>query len=411
MPTHMHFPKTTNTDFDRPLNTSFEDSIHMPQNNNNRNRRRAGNPQPPATAPPARNIGTATVQRTPQSQTRSGGAYSAPACDEASSTFRSTKPSFVMADAEARVVLPISQNDTRKSSNPWTEGFEQEVRSRIRRGDSRPIAEGHQGSVRKPEPSTEKVPYSKIHEQKITPQAPAETPETGFLFTSHLGNSPSSPMRLVDKSKSDAYPTSPILNHVRKLREDDQDRVFAQLGEDLGCMVFRSDEPAKEERENVKKTSSPRFIPRMDLSSGSDWSKPLHAIAKSPKPVVPEMEAVQSKRPGVSTPAKAPPIVNRGPHQKSKINQLAEATAKIDVFQNIIVKPPVTLSSAQDVVVPTRRALNIAKNPKKSTEEATKSTDLIASFDSDDFEMVDMPEIGESEQNGVPKKWFGGLRR
>jgi hypothetical protein len=317
-----------------------------------------------------------------------------------------------MVDTKPRVILQISQNETQKYSNQWTEeGFEQEVRNRIRRGDFRPIAEGHQGSVRKPEASAEKVPYSKIHERKATPQSPAETPETGFLFTSHLGNSPSSPMRLVDKSKSDAYPTSPILDQVHKLRQDEQDRVFDQLGEDSGCMVNRSDEPVKEEKENVKKTESLRFIPRMDLSSGSDWSKPLHAIAKSPNPVVPEMEAVQSKRPGVSTPAKAPPIVNRGPHQKSKLNQLAEATAEIDVFQNIIVKPPVTLSSAQDVVVPERRALNIAKTPKKSTGEGpTKSTDLNASFDSDDFEMVDMPEIGESGQNGAPKKWFGGLR-
>jgi len=405
----MHFLITIPTDFDRPLNTSLEDSIHMPQNHNNRNRRRAGNSQAPATAPLARNICTATIQRGSHVQTPSDQGYSTPAREEERSTFGRMKPTFVMADAEPRVVLPISQNEKQKYKNPWIEGYEQEVRGRIRRGDFRPVAEGYQGSNKKPDASAEKVPYSKIHEQKSTPQTPTET---GFSFTSQVGASPSSPMRLVDKSSSGASTTSPTLRRVHNLRSVEQDRVFAQLGQDLGSMVNRSDEPAKGKATNVEKTNSPVFIPRMDLSSGSDWAKPLHAIAKSPRPAAPEMEAALSKRAGVGNPAKAQPVGSRGPHQKSQIENLAEAMAEIDVFQNVTAKPPMTSSSEQEVVVPKRRALNIAKTPETSVEEeATKSTDSIASIDSDDFEKVDMPEIGESEQNGASKKWFGRFRR
>jgi hypothetical protein len=218
-------------------------------------------------------------------------------------------------------------------------------------------------------------------------------------------------MRLVDKSNSGASTTSPTLRRVHKLRSVEQDRVFAQLGQDLGSMVNRLDEPAKGKAKNVEKTNSPVFIPRMDLSSGSDWAKPLYTIAKSPKPAAPEMGAVPSKRAGVGTPAKAQPVVSRGPHQKSQIEKLAEAMAEIDVFQNITAKPPVKRPSEQEVVVPKRRALNIAKTPETSVdEEANNSTDSIASIDSDDFEKVDMPEVGESEQNGAPKKWFGRFR-
>jgi hypothetical protein len=37
----MYIFKTTLSDLERPLNTSFEDNIHMPQNHNNRDRRQA----------------------------------------------------------------------------------------------------------------------------------------------------------------------------------------------------------------------------------------------------------------------------------------------------------------------------------------------------------------------------------
>lgn len=404
----MRFLITTPTDFDRPLNISLEDSIHMPQNHNNRNRCRAGNSQALATTPPARNIGTETIQRGSQIQTSSHQGYSTPACDEEPSTFGRTKPIFVMANAEPRVVLPISQTEKRKHSNPWTEGYEQEVRSRIRRGDFRPVAEGQQDLDKKPEPSAEKVPYSKIHEQK---SAPRTQTQTEFSYASEAEAPPSSPIRLVNRSSSGASTASPTLRHVRKLRSDEQDRVFAQLGEDLGTLVSRPDGPVKGKKRSIEQTNSSLFIPRLNLS-GSDWSKPLHAIANLPKPAMPEMEAVQSKRPGVSTPAKAQPVVSRGPHQKSQIEKLAEAMAEIDVFQNIAAKPPTAYSSEHQVVVPKRLALNIALTTEKSVEEeANKSTDSIASFHSDDFEKVDMPEVGESEQNGAPKKWFGGFRR
>jgi hypothetical protein len=41
----MHTFKATAEDFYRPINASFEDSIHMPQNYNNRDRRRSSRPQ------------------------------------------------------------------------------------------------------------------------------------------------------------------------------------------------------------------------------------------------------------------------------------------------------------------------------------------------------------------------------
>jgi hypothetical protein len=73
----MHFFLTPSLAPDLPLNTTFEDSIHMPQNHSNRNRRKGGGnqnarsnvpadtnevPYGPHATPAARNIGTGTVQ-------------------------------------------------------------------------------------------------------------------------------------------------------------------------------------------------------------------------------------------------------------------------------------------------------------------------------------------------------------
>jgi hypothetical protein len=417
----MYFFNPTASGFDRPQNTSLEDSIYMPQNHNNRNRRRAGNKEPPnmngnsAATPPARNIGTAAFQR-PATQSRQ--IYPLRSWDNADakapgSMGRNTS-TFAFDEsvmAERRVVSPGKQNEPRRTSG-------------ARPQPANKSSDNHTGL---------KVLYSKIHEQH---SKTAAKPDVGFDFTSHLPGicqtPPSSPMRLVNmparRPDLENHTDSPTLEHVRKLRADEQGRALAQLGKGLGRMVSMQPNHSRTAAPG-KKGKSLDFIPELELS-GSERSKPLHAITDTSKSAASEVEEVPEKRLGGSLPAVPHRIVSREVNQRNDIERLARVLAETDVFQNITSKPPTTPSSKNKVAVPRQFKLETTKTTKTNKklddvpanvesnqgeakelvqEEAKKSKQSVASFDSDEFKKVEIPAVDESEHNGVSRKWYKGF--
>lgn len=457
----MYTLKTTLSDFERPINTSLEDSIYMPQN---RNRRRGGagsgglsplnnppaddgsqTPHGPHATPATRNIGTATVQHPTQFrqvfpvQNDSTGAN----IRVSSSPMRNRPtPSFdkrVTGEPGVRFSFGPRTPDagTRPARGPQADSSFQVVAETSQIAANSSTA-GKDADKKPKQAAPGKIPYSRIHEQQSV--SPAPSIETALHSAQPKC---SSPLRLFNmgprRPDFDTYPLSPTLEHVRKLRVDEQNRTFAQMGSNFAAMartrsadVTVDEVPAKQNIEKHDGCKAERLVPEIAVSD-REWSKPLHAIARPPPRNRPEADGPQKKESDVRyqlflPSSTIPPsfIV-----EKKDMEKLSKAMAEVDVSQKLTSAPQAGGASGHKVAV-SKPHNSVATKPAKRDEmvvdakkdtglqhtsafvvedDANRSTDSMASFASEEFEKVDTPNVDESEHNGAMRNWYKGFRR
>jgi hypothetical protein len=303
--------------------------------------------------------------------------------------------------------------------------------------------------------SLRKVPYSKAHlqqsKQPIPKMEPESAPNAGVSRRRDGAGTPAqfaslmpplSPLGLsrMPRRWPDlyTYPPSPTLEQVRQLRVDEQDQVFAQIGRDFSHMVnTRSDRaaadkaPAHKQKEEATKHNSSK-LPTIKVPS-TEWSKPLHAIVKPPHSALSERRAMRPETRSRPNPQRAEPAFKL-PDEQKDMEKLNEAMHEINLFQKIASTPlPSRSMRFQDerIAVPKPLPVNATKpvrtnertvdaqantakqapKPAVVEEESNRSEELIASFASEDFEEIDVPDIEESEHNGKEWKWYKGFRR
>lgn len=374
----MYTFKTIIDDFERPLKTTLEDSIHMPQNHNNRNRRRprkyaehkhgnnagvvqAGNgAQATGVVPPEQRRVAPTMTSTGEGDASGSGS----GCPEVTYSyvpeegFRRNRPTATM-DARVR-------------------GEERGEQGKF------PDAEHHETWQH---PSGEKSMYT-------TPQHSPTRVMFGKL-----------PRRPDYKTRV----SSPILDEVLMLRAEVQDKILEDIGDDNEDVAQdkRKAERQKGSRveevrevEEPTRPKTPALIPDMGVSD-ENWAQPLYELASSE----------QSSK--------------RASREVDPIDALSDAMEELRVFQEIgsssrgdtakIMTTPVVdlgLSPGSSGVegAKAQEKEAVSSIPSVSSKESFKSLSL-KSVSSDDFEKVHKPMAAESEENGGRRKWYKGFRR
>jgi hypothetical protein len=370
----MYIFKTTLSDLERPLNTSFEDSIHMPQHHNNRNRRQTQNSR----------INLEASSGTPAPET----------WDDAIHLYGWDVPRSVRRgrNRPMSTLHEIVEREPPRRDIDWIvpgeeETHERDMRRRARQEEglfTRFDSHGHQiepalsaVQIRRPGP---------VHQVPVAARRGFRSHAFNILQDTH----------------------SPILKSVRKMQDDKQD-PFTGAGKRRGSAkdkyarvdeVTDDEENAKLEickavqiKSDVAKISpppTPDSIPDMEAElSDSDWAKPLYATA-NPRPCALSEEEVFKE-----------------------CDAIAERMGEMWVSQKLKHSPPES---------PGHEAAKPDENAEAVHSETTKLSGSISSNSSeedlsvycsseDDFEMVEVPTNSESEHNGARRKWYKGFLR
>tara|TARA_R110002003_G_scaffold141_32_gene13130 strand:- start:11823 stop:13316 length:1494 start_codon:yes stop_codon:yes gene_type:complete len=403
----------TSQDFERPLNTTLEDSIHMPQNYNNRNRRRqpqgAGSrPQRPNAPIEQPAIPTSPSHDASTTARLNTDTAPVPMWDNASGAIhdipRPSRAELVSASYdEPQVPIPrglfepsgFNATPRRDSMarRPPPLVSEREIRARIRRADFRPITEAMQsprpvqGGVSAGEKSGDgparsaladkdanrtlgkagagRTLYSKIHEKKSTWDG-LGAGDKGAHGLAVVVDEPL-PLKVFRKRPALASQgSSSTLDHVRQLRAAEQEKKIAVLCKDLSAVriedsgvkddVPASDKGSSKMASTMQKT--PDLLPDLKLSD-SDWAKPLHAMATA---TLSETGLKVAPRSQTATTQSA----NDGVDQA--IESLAMAMGDISYFQNIVSSPPTHRTYERKSAIPAPlevSAIKVADNAQK----------------------------------------------
>ena len=388
----MHFLKTTLEDFQRPLNTTLEDSIHMPQNHNNRNNRRrqagsgAKNLHTPHVLPPLTLDASGYIlSRT--TQTPSPCNAPVPFSDDANSAIhevpRQQRVSTAYNESHEPVLRGLNEqsgSNTRRTGDPGRPPLLQpdgmEIRNRIRRGDFRSFVDAFSRAPVQDQVGTAlaskevskyvgeiapgKVLYSKIHEQQDKFPNPSGAPKTeGANDARSLSEEPS-PLKVFKKSpRTDTQPWSPMVDRVMKLRAEQQEKKLAEFSKDLassksseppsdadGIRVFvstDSNSQRKEKKASVQKQNpsadSPEFIPDMELSD-SDWATPFYVIANQSARIERPEQGSRNHELDPRRRSMVASIHSAADSDNDEIDLLTEAMADMRVFQQLASSPP-----------------------------------------------------------------------
>jgi hypothetical protein len=200
-------------------------------------------------------------------------------------------------------------------------------------------------------------------------------------------------------------PHSPILEHVRRLQADEQDKRFAKVGKKSDISVnkralMRDEKESMTLTERSKETKDDvESIPDMELElSDSDWAKPLHAITEPPPCVL-----------------QVGNIAHHTPPESKEFDALAKAVDEMWVFQNIISSPPERVAhlKSKGLRLPTKRdADSVVKNHSKVKDIDEETNDCMdLDLEEDDFERLETATKNESEHNGARRRWYKGYRR
>ncbi|KAH7411588.1 hypothetical protein DE146DRAFT_640803 [Phaeosphaeria sp. MPI-PUGE-AT-0046c] len=392
-PAYMYIFKATLKDFERPLNTTFEDSIHMPQNHINRNRRRSSRRYPKNDSTDDVGVVQATsvvppepkhVGLTPMWDDANGAIF----CVPGSSGRNRPTPTL-----DAKIC-----GDKKECLDPT------------------------------------RVPYSKIHQAR----QPAALTGGGHDGIDLNPAKASSPVMILKKlaSRPDyrSQYSSPTFDHILKLREDVQGETLSGMGNDTSDAAQNKsrakmhDEPQAEAEAKNKGWKTPDVIPEMEISN-SAWAQPLYQIAIPKKYSSSKAEHIPD-----ATPV---PRSKRVLRVVDPIDTLSNAMEELGVFQKLGSSLPNAGSPKADTGTPPA-SVDIRNQPGVGKEadswrgqrdaepmdmngknletciRSVSSKETLKSFStssSDDFEEVDMPRGAESENNGERRKWYEGFRR
>jgi hypothetical protein len=371
----MYIFKTTLSNLERPLNTSFEDSIHMPQNHNNRNRRQAQNSR----------INLEASSETPAPET----------WDDAIHLYGWDVPRSVRRgrNRPTSTLDEIVEREPPRRDIDWIvlgeeETNERDMRRRARQEEAlftRFDSHGHQiepalsaAQIRRPGP---------VHQVPVAARRGVRSHAFNILQDTH----------------------SPILKSVRKMQDDKQD-PFTGAGERKGAVKDRhtpvddvtdDEENAKtqickavEVKSHVTKPSpppTPDSIPDVEAElSDSDWAKPLRAILNTPPCVFTEEEVAK------------------------EYDAIAERMGEIRMSQKLKHSPPEC--SGHEAAKPDRKVGGVHTEARNSSgsilsESPVEEDSSVCSSSEDDFEILEVPANNESENNGRMRKWYKGFRR
>jgi hypothetical protein len=369
--------KATAEDFVRPINTSIEDSIHMPQNHNNRNRRKKGRAQHVATSQ------TVTLG----AEAKDTGPQHTPLWDDASGTIYEIpsspgwhRPTTTLDER----VIEISANEEALKTEKEKDAQQLPTLKQRRRGmkasplQSSGRESAHLGAKDAKRHATQgaqnAVPYSKIQAYTSIGYGTKDgKPASNDSNVSAQQQPFIIPQRRPDYN---TQPSSPTLEHVQKLRRSERKRTANEAGKDLDAT------------KSAKSSNEPQVM--------------VEAVDASPRPF----------------------------HHGSLTKELAEAMQDSHVFQKITPSPYGTFSSELDSTnrlrlppdeetakesrdrKPGRRSIRMlqAETGETIQGEASKSNESLESFE-EDFEKIEMPTSMESEHNGPRRKWYKGYLR
>lgn len=423
----MYTFKSIIEDFERPLNTSLEDSIHMPQNHDNRPKRRsrryaehrhannAGLVQTTGAVPPA------PEQRhvAPPTLTNTGAVFPEPTYGHVPSEgYTRTKPA---ASLDERSFEAHSKNNN---------GGEQNMPSHMRQATS-PLKMMFGKGPSRPHYTT-RTSSGPIFDEVLRLRADVRERVIGDVDD---GTKRDAQGKDTGKSKKQDEPRAEVAEEPVRSRTPDSIPDM-EMSEEIDNEVFRlqneiatdvsnditrdakgkgkatwQDEPRAEVKEEPARSEIPEFIPDMEIS-GENWAEPLYELAAT------EHGTEQQSR-------------EAGP-----IHALSNAMNELSVFQGIgspsrgdkveteiaqFVNParvPKSRAGAKADNLPSWGNGVHAKTQEKEVDKtdpsisASKhSSDSVKSFLSDDFEKVEKPTEEESEENGGKRKWYRGFRR
>jgi hypothetical protein len=372
----MQFYEAIFEDFKRPLNTNFEDSIHMPQNHYIRNNRR----------------GAASGNRAAHVISGSPTAHSiVPMWDDANGAVHD-----VSSSAKHWSRPTISLDEQTEAGVPWGSiwskqphpGPMSDISTNI---EAISLSHTAQEALNRFPSAPTRTLYSKIHEQRAhCPKSPIK-PKDASLNSVLSARDMRAPREELSSFKvfkgpgAVASPSSATLDRVRKMRADEQGRH----------------------------TIVPETIPS---TSGS--VKPLHAPAKSLPDILPDARAVRTPRANSQRVSAAPP--SSAESLTKEVDSLAEVVADMRISQSLVSSPSEgrayernsALTFDDDRIEITREddTTEAMCVPKILQEDGNKSTESVASS-CDEFERVLMPTSSETEHNGAMRKWYMKFRR
>jgi hypothetical protein len=366
----MQFYEAIFEDFKRPLNTNFEDSIHMPQNHDIRNNRR----------------GAASGNRAAHVMSGSPTAHSiVPMWDDANGAIHDVSSSAKHWSRPTISLDEMIEADVSKQTHP---GPMSDTSTNF---EAISLSHTAQEALDRFLSAPTRTLYSKIHEQRAhCPKSPTKPKDASLnsVLSARDMRAPgeaSSSFKVFKGPGAVASPSSATLDRVRKMRADEQGR----------------------------QTIVPETIPS---TSGS--VKPLHAPAKSLPAILPYTRAVRTPRTNSQRVSAAPP--SSAESLAKEVDSLAEAMADMHNFHTLQSSPSEgglyerdsALTLNEDCIESTREdRLTEAKCVTKILqEEGNKSTESVASSH-DEFERVLMLTSSETEHNGAMRKWYMRFRR
>jgi hypothetical protein len=472
--------RPTDSEPETPLNTTFEDSIHMPQNHKH-NRQPKGPNLPPhhvaghnlqSSAPPIPPIVPNRPERsrdhlsTPMWDDASGAIYNLPSRPRLPDQVCSSQNQRSTIEFEESIApIPRGLNET-SGYNPNPRRIDGARRPPPLIRDWRPIRDepterssratratgqvpanrqalGKKDENKKlgqatPLPAQAKVPYSKIRERSaqlpVSPrydskvQAPFKTPPTqpeAMCPASDLADD-ASPLTVFKKrSSTDARPSSPTLERVRKMRCEEQEKVKRPSRVVFEKKDIQSLSGAASKRQMKGESAElQELIPEIELSI-SDWSTPLYGLSKAPNKEEPvSLDAAKQARFAEDSAVA----------QDNEVLSLSEALTDLQVFQQVFSSPPAERGLVRKSVVPEPLVAKAVESPKVANfetlvampkhvarshqndgkpmqvdDECGRVSKVSAS--EEEFERVATPDSGEVDQNGVRRKWYKGFRR
>jgi hypothetical protein len=368
----MYMFKATVEDFVRPINTSPEDSIHMPQNHNNRNRRKKERALHVATSQTA-NLSAeardASPQYTPLWDDASGAIHEIPSSpgwhrptnklgERANATNATEEVLKTEKENDAQQLPTLIQHRRGIKVSPLqipgrisTHLGAKTAKQQVMRATQIPVPYSKTQAYTSIGSGTKDGKPAPLHSNVSAQQQP-------FII----------PQRRPDYNTE---PSSPTLSRIQNLRRSERKRTANEAGKDLDAT------------KPTKSSNEPQVV--------------AETVDASP----------------------------RSFHPDSLINELAEAMQDLHVFQKITPSPYGTFSSGLDSInrsglpqdgeilresrdiKPGRRGIRMlqAETGETIQEEASKSKDSLDSLE-DGFEKIEMPTSMESEHNGPRRKWY-----
>jgi hypothetical protein len=264
-----------------------------------------------------------------------------------------------------------------------------------------------------------------------------ETPHPESKPLSAVVEAPS-PLKLSTKKQDSrsAGERTPTLDHIRKLRAEEQAKTLAALeGVQQTPQVSVQEASSSTYRKKTSREGKRRgieFLPNVDLGDSIDWGKSLHDLAAH------EVDKYDSDEANGASSS----VYSSDADDEDEIDKLTKAIAGMRPFQNL--PSPTPLNSFQrQSAVPEGLDLGKIKALKKVPEEKvaqektsdeamaevlealaaieaaargedasrTSSKESLATISSDDYEQVGLAAELQTDQNGVKRRWFKGFRK